>query len=116
MHLALAEQQHLMRIGAMIQRQRGVLLHQLGERRRHLHLVLAVFQHETGAEHRLRPLRSLHLDDAALLARHGLARVTLLQPAKGDRITSFRSAALHRILALHGEDAGDAFFRAGGRR
>jgi hypothetical protein len=43
-HLALAQQQHLMRVLVHLEPQRGVLLHQLGECRCQLHLVLAVLQ------------------------------------------------------------------------
>ncbi len=57
MHLALARQHDLMGVGVMVELQRRVLLDQLVQRRRQLHLVLAVLEAEPDAIHRLRRLR-----------------------------------------------------------
>ena len=108
MHLALAEQQHLMRVVVLLERQRRIVLHQLGERSRELDLVLAVLEHQPDAEHRLRRRRTLDLHDAALVGRDRLARLDAFEPAQRDRLAGVRGPSLQRLLAAQGKDASDA--------
>ncbi len=81
-HLALAPQHHLVRVLGVLEPERGVLLHQPGQRARQLHLVLAVLDADGDAVDGFGRLGRLDLRAAALLGRQRLAGVDLLEPSR----------------------------------
>ena len=116
-HLALAEQQHLVRVGVHLDAQRRIVLDQLGERRRELHLVLAVLEAKPGGEHRRRRWRSLDLHGAALLGADGLARLDAYRDDPAQRCRRpWPVDALHRLLAAQARTRRRRAHRARQRR
>src|SRR5262245_4725648 len=82
MHLALAPQHHFVGFLVVIEAQRGILLHQLGDRAGELDLVLAVGDRDGEAVDGIGGRRADELPGLALDGRYGLARLDVLKAAK----------------------------------
>ncbi len=86
MHLALAPQYHLVGFLIVIEPQRWILLHQLGDGAGELHLVLAVGNRDGKAIDRPASTERTSWRVLALRRRHRLAGRNILEPAQRHRI------------------------------
>ena len=107
-HFALAPDHHLVVLRIVHDGERGVLLGEFGEGRAELDVVLALLGLHGDGEHR-RIGRHLHHRAARLPAgRQRVAGLGAVEFAEGDRIAGRGLAALGKVRAHRGEDAGDA--------
>ena len=108
MHIALPPQHHLAHVLTVGQRDRGVLLDDLADRRGELDLVLLLLGGDGETEHGLGNRRHFDRRRLALLRSQRFAGLDAFEPAEGDGVARVRLAALGRLLAEQGENARDA--------
>ena len=101
-----------MRVGCMLDAQRGVFFTKLGNRCRQLHFVLAILEPKPNRLDSFRRGRRLDLHNAALFCGQRFTSTDALQPAQRDCIASFRRCAFLRLLTLDGEKPCCTFFLA----
>jgi hypothetical protein len=105
MHLALAPQHHLAHVLAVSERDRGVLLDDLGDGSGELNLVLLLLGGYCQPEHRLGDICLLDLDRFSLLLDEGVAGLDAVEAAEGYRVAGMSLAALDGLLAHDAENA-----------